>query len=143
MSIITKEVKEQIESDISIDRFNLIDESARTPILLSKYLILCIDEKKKLRKLKKKYYFLYKEKRLYYLGQSEDEVYKNNPLDKKVLRQDVDIWLNSDDELQKLNDIISDQELIIDFLERIIKEIERRTFTIKNIQEIVKWESGS
>jgi hypothetical protein len=142
MSIITKEVKEQIESDISIDRFNLINESSRTPILLSKYLILCIDEKKKLRKLKNKYYFLYKEKRLYYLGQSEDEVYKNNPLDKKVLRQDIDIWLNSDSELQKLNDLISDQESVIEFLEKIIKEIERRTFTIKNIQEIIKWESG-
>lgn len=142
MSIINKEIKDQIDSDISIDRFNLIEESGRTPQLLSKYLVLCMSEKKKLKKLRNKYYLLYKEKRSYYLGQSEDEIYEDNPLDKKVLRQDVEIWLNSDLDLQNLTDHINERELVIDLLEKIIKEIERRSYTIKNMQEMIRYESG-
>lgn len=140
--IITPEVKKAIEEDIAIDRFNLVDESARTPQLLSRYLLLYSEEKNKAQYYRMKYFKRYRERKDYYLGQADDEVYEKEPLDRKIIRQDVNDWLNADNELCALQAKLKLQESIVEYLERIVKEIERRTFTIKNMQEFIKFEAG-
>ena len=70
-----EEIRSVIENDLKIDRFNLVDESARTPNLFSKYLNIYIEEKLKLRTYKRKYYTLYKQRREYYMGTAEDDKY--------------------------------------------------------------------
>lgn len=137
-----EEIKEAIRLDLQIDRFNLVDETARTPLLFSKYLNLFLDEKFKLRKLKRKSSELFLNRREYYMGQQDEDKYIQEPWDKKVLRQDVDIYLGADSKIQDLQDRISFQESVVDMLERTLKEIGGRNYQIKNMIEIIRFESG-
>lgn len=137
-----EEIRSVIENDLKIDRFNLVDESARTPNLFSKYLNIYIEEKLKLRTYKRKYYALYKQRREYYMGTAEDDKYISEPFDRKVLRQDVDIFLDADGKLQDLQDRLVFQEAVVEILERTLKEINQRTYTIRNMQDMLKLEAG-
>ena len=56
--------------------------------------------------LKKKTEFdlkvLYKDKWKYYTGKASSEVYKENPFDHKVLKNDLGIFLESDEDLSRI-----------------------------------------
>ena len=138
-----EEIRDAIAADLKIDRFNLIDETSRTPQLFSKYLAIYMDEKLKLRRFKRKYYEMYVDRREFYMGQKSDDIYNNEPWDKKVLRQDVDIYLDADPKLQDLTDKISFQEAIVDMLERTLKEITGRNYQIKSMVDLIRFESGA
>jgi len=138
-----EEIKEAIAADLKIDRFNLVDETSRTPQLFSKYLSIYTDEKLKLRMLKRKSFQMYADRREFYMGQKPDDKYVEEPWDKKVLRQDVDIYLDADSKLQDLMDKISYQETIVEMLERTLKEISGRNYQIKNMVDIIRFESGA
>ena len=47
------------------------------------------------------YRVLYRKKWEYYSGKSDPEVYRDNPFDHKILKQDLPIYLESDEELIK------------------------------------------
>lgn len=136
-----EEIKAAIEADLKIDRFNLVDESARTPNLFSKYIQIYTDEKIRLRMLQRKYSESYIQRREFYAGNGGDK-YKEEPFDRKVIRQDLDIWLDADSKIQDLKDRLTLQEVIIDILERTLKEINQRSYTIRNMTEMIKFESG-
>lgn len=138
-----EEIRDAISTDLKIDRFNLVDEASRTPQLFSKYLSIYMEEKMKLRKLKRKSYELYVDRREFYLGHKTDDKYVEEPWDKTVLRQDVSIYLDADSKVQDLNDRIVFQEAIVDMLERTLKEINNRNYTIKSMIDVIRFESGA
>jgi hypothetical protein len=138
-----EEIRDAIASDLKIDRFNLVDEASRTPQLFSKYLSIYMEEKMKLRKLKRKSYELYVDRREFYLGHKTHDKYVEEPWDKTVLRQDVSIYLDADSKVQDLNDRIVFQEAIVDMLERTLKEINNRNYTIKSMIDVIRFESGA
>ena len=86
---------------------------------------------------------LNREKWEYYTGKSDPSVYKDKPFDIKVLRADVHIYINSDDELQKIQAKVVYQEAIVYYLEQILKIITNRSFTIKNAIEWRRFTSGA
>ena len=45
------------------------------------------------------YRVLYRKKWEYYGGKSDPEVYRDNPFDHKILKQDIPLYLESDEEL--------------------------------------------
>jgi hypothetical protein len=130
------------EEDSKIDPDNLHQESLKIPSLHSKYykiynnIIL-------LKKMEEnKYKILKKEKWLYYSGKAEPEVYKNNPFDHKVLKPDIDKYMDADSDLIKVISKIEYYQIMISYLDGILKTILNRTYQIKNAIEYMKFTAG-
>jgi hypothetical protein len=78
----------------------------------------------------------------YYTGKANPEVYKEQPFDLKVLKADVGIYLDSDGDLQQLSQRMAYTKQIIEYLERILKEINNRNWNIRNTIEWKKFLHG-
>ena len=99
-----------------------------------------------LKRLKQEYKSLYKTKWEYYLGIMDYDTMKElgwEPISLKILKQDVDIYLDSDKDLQAISSKIAIQEEKSSFLESIIKTITTRNYTIKNYIDFEKFQVGA
>ena len=83
------------EQDLKIEDTELDRESLRTPYLYDKYLKMYITSGLETTKIQKKYDALKLEKFEYYTGKADPEVYKENPKGIKVLKGDLDLYLNA------------------------------------------------
>lgn len=137
-----EEIHRMASEDLKIDRFNLVNEATRTPVILSKYLEIYRNEKAMLHTLTSKFSVLKKDKWEYYSGKASPEVYEQHPFDKKILRQDVDIYLESDEEIINLSNKINIQKEKCFYLEKILRGIEQREFSIKNAITMIKFDAG-
>jgi hypothetical protein len=93
-------------NDSIIDETNLVGESKRIPQLHSKYYNLFYREVLRVKKLKAEYKDLESRKRDYYDGSMAEEDLKDNgwkPYQKKVLRNEVDKYIQSDKDIIKLS----------------------------------------
>ena len=123
------------DEDSKLDVDNLHTESTKIPSLHAKYykiynkiLLLKKMEENKLK-------ILNKEKWQYYTGKANPEVYIDKPFDHKVLRQDVDKYLESDEDLIKAKTKIDYFQVMLNYLDSILKNINNRTYQIKNAIE--------
>lgn len=126
------EIKVQAAIDLSIKKDDLVQSSVDGPILYCRYLNEYTDAKDALSKLEIQYKKLYKEKWLYYNGKSTAEVYKEKPFNLKVLKTDIGVFLDSDQELIDQNYKISYMKEKIFFITKILEELSRRSFIISN-----------
>ena len=85
---------------------------------------------------------LTREKWEYYTGKADPSVYQAKPFNIKLLKQDVDKYLKSDDEIIKLEQKVTYISSIVDYLDRTIKLISNRGFQIKNAIDWQKFTSG-
>ena len=120
------------EEDSKIDEDNLHTESTRIPSLHAKYYKI-LNNVLLLKKLEEnKFKQLKKEKWQYYTGKADPEVYIEKPFDHKVLRQDVDKYMDADDDLIKVLNKIDYFQVMLSYLDSILKTINNRTYQIKN-----------
>ena len=84
-----------------------------------------------------------REKWEYYTGKAPAEVYATKPFDLKIMRTDLDKYLDSDIDLQRAKQKVDYLETVIDFLDRTIRGISNRGFTIKNAIDWRKFTSGA
>lgn len=136
------EIQTLWEEDCKIDPDNLHQESIKIPSLHSKYykiynnIIL-------LKKLEEnKFKVLKKEKWLYYSGKSEPEVYKENPFDHKVLKPDLEKYMDADEDIMKSLSKIEYYQTMLNYLDSILKTILNRTYQIKNSIEFMRFTAG-
>jgi hypothetical protein len=130
------------EEDSKIDPDNLHQESLKIPSLHSKYYKI-YNNITLLKKMEEnKYKILKKEKWLYYSGKAEPEVYKNNPFDHKVLKPDLDKYMDADPDLIKVVSKIEYYQMMINYLDGILKTILNRTYQIKNAIEYMRFTAG-
>ena len=136
------EIQSLWDEDSKLDPDNLHTESTGIPALHAKYykilnrmLLLKKSEENKFKVLKK-------EKWQYYTGKADPEVYIDKPFDHKVLRQDVDKYMDSDPELIKQLSKVEYYQVMINYLDSILKNINNRTFQIKNAIEWQKFIRG-
>ena len=129
------EIQSLWSEDSKLDPDNLHTESTNIPSLHAKYyrilnriILLKKSEENKFKMLKK-------EKWQYYTGKADPEVYIDKPFDHKVLRQDVDKYMDSDPELIKQLSKVEYYQVMIDYLDSILKNINNRTYQIKNAIE--------
>lgn len=137
-----EELSLMVKEDLKIDRFSLANESTRTPNILAKYLEIYRNEKMILHTLNSKFAILQKEKWEYYSGKAQPEEYEQKPFDKKILRQDLSIYLESDEEILSLANKISLQKEKTFYLEKVLRGIEQREFSIKNCITMIKFDAG-
>ena len=135
-------LQNQVDVDLKIDDTELDLESIRTPQLHNKYLKLFTKYSLQLKKVKDDYDGLYKFKWEYYTGKSTMEVYQAEPFDLKVLKADVHIYLNADAELQKLGQRQEYLNVVVVYVERVLREINNRNWNIRNTIEWKKFLHG-
>ena len=137
-----EELYKEVERDLKIDDTELDMESIRTPQIHNKYLKYFTQQSLQYKKLNDDYKVLYCIKWEYYTGKANPEVYREKPFDLKVLKADVGIYLESDGELQQLSQRMAYAKQIIEYLERILKEINNRNWNIRNTIEWKKFLHG-
>ena len=135
-------LQKQVDVDLKLDDTELDLESIRTPQLHNKYLKLFTKHSLQLKKAKDDYDGLYKEKWEYYTGKASPDTYREKPFDIKVLRADIGIYIDSDIDLQQLSQKVAYTKQIADYLERILREINNRNWTIRNTIEWKKFLHG-
>ena len=128
-------LQNQADVDLKIDDTELDLESIRTPQLHNKYLKLFTKYSLQLKKVKDDYDGLYKFKWEYYTGKATMQVYQAEPFDLKVLKSDVHIYLNADEELQKLGQRQEYLNVVVVYIERVLREINNRNWNIRNTIE--------
>ena len=136
------ELYSEIERDLKIDDTELDLESIRTPQLHNKYLKMYTTHSLQLKRLQDEYKILYRVKWEYYTGKASPETYKEKPFDIKVLKADVGIYIDADTDLQQLSQRVTYAKQITDYLERILREINNRNWTIRNTIEWKKFLHG-
>ena len=137
-----EELYKEVERDLKIDDTELDLESIRTPQIHNKYLKYFTQQSLQYKKLQDDYKVMYRMKWEYYTGKANPEVYKEQPFDLKVLKADVGIYLDSDGDLQQLSQRMAYTKQIIEYLERILKEINNRNWNIRNTIEWKKFLHG-
>ena len=139
-------IKKMVEQDMKIDDLNLDLESLRTPQLHGKYLNILHDESMILHKNIIEQKELKRLKWEYYLGKLDQETLKERgwqPFGLKILRTDVDVYLESDKDLLRLEARIAYLREKVKFLESVLQGIGRRGWDIKSAIEWKKFMSGA
>tara|TARA_B100001173_G_scaffold53885_1_gene44726 strand:- start:4024 stop:4455 length:432 start_codon:yes stop_codon:yes gene_type:complete len=85
---------------------------------------------------------MYREKWEYYGGKADAKVYAAKPFDLKVLKTDLQMYINSDEDILNLQGKIAYFESIIKYIDGIIKSIDNRGWDIRNATEWKKFEAG-
>jgi len=137
-----EDIRDIVVVDLKIDRYKLAEESLRTPVILARYLDIYRGEKQTLHQLTGKMNILKKEKRLYYSGKADPAVYEEKPFDLRILKQELDLYIEYDEDVINLTYKISMQKEKCFYLEKVIKGIEQREFSVKNAITVIKFESG-
>ena len=141
----TDDISELWSKDSKIDETNLMGESKRIPELHSKYYNLYYKEALKVKKLRYDYKELEMAKREWIDGSMAEEDLREfgwKPFQKKVIRQDMDKYIQSDKDIINLSLKIDYHSVRANYLEDIVKTIHSRNFIIKNIIDIMKFQAG-
>ncbi len=143
MSIDLETIQSMWERDSKIDIDNLHTESLNIPVLHSKYFNLynnilllrkrCEQQKKNIRH----------ERYEYYAGKADPEVYIENPFPKKIRDKDtLQKYLDADEKLSQTSLKVEYYDVMLSYIEDILKMIHNRTYQIKNSIEYMRFQSG-
>jgi hypothetical protein len=131
--------------DCVIDETNLVGEARRIPQMHSKYYNLYYKEVLRVKKLKSDYTSMHMLKREYYDGSMSEEELKRNgwrPYQLKVLRADLDKYIQADKDVIKMSLTIDFHTANANYLEDIIKTLHSRNFIIKSMIDVLKFQAG-
>ena len=137
-----EELQQSVDKDFKLDDTELDTESTKIPLLHNKYLQHYNKFSLLLKKAEQDHKSLVREKWEYYTGKADPAVYQEKPFNLKVLRQDVDKYIKSDPDVNKLEQKVTYIQTTVNYLERTLKLISNRTFTIKNAVDWKKFTSG-
>ena len=138
-------IREMVAKDISIDKTELGDESARIPQLHNKYLNVFHDERLILHKMSADYKILRKNKWEWMTGKMSQESLdslKWQPFQLRVMRQDLGLYLDTDSDLTEQESKIALQTEKVEYLESLLKGISQRHWVIRNSIEWRKFTQG-
>ena len=140
-----EEIQELWNRDREIDISELATESIRIPQIHDKYLKIYVDEKIKLRKLQLNLAKISKMKSDYYSGRMSQEELDRlewQPFLVKVLKGEVNSYIESDDDIIKLKETIALMEEKINYIDSVIRMINNRGFQIKSAIDWIKYKDG-
>ncbi len=140
-----EELQAEIEKDLSFDDTQLDTESLRIPQLHNKYLKHLYSEKLILKKLKIDLGEQTRLKYEYYTGKLDENTLKNlgwEPFQLRVLKNDVEMYLEGDKDLNKIRGRIQLQEERVDYIEATVKSISNRGWLIRNAIDWKKFLGG-
>ena len=127
--------------DAQIDQDNLHDEAAKIPSLHAKY----FDLYNNIKLLRERSITVDNKIRLerwnYYSGKSDPEVYQAEPFPFKVREKDaLKRYMDADEKVQQSTLKIKYYDVMLTYLEDIIKQVGNRSYQLKNI---IDWQQLS
>ncbi len=136
---------EMWSEDSHIDPFNLGNESIAIPNIHNKYYKVFLTEKSQLFKLEKEYKQLRLSKYEFYTQGPSREQHKDWDLPPigKILKSDVNTYLDADPEISALDIKLKIQNEKVAFVESIIKSLKDRGFQIKSAIDYERFKTGS
>ena len=140
-----EEIQKLWTRDCPIDETELSQESVKIPQLHNKYLILYSNEKLRLKTQRFEHSKLVKLKKEYFGGrmsQEELEAVDWEPFQYKLLKADVEQYVDADDNVIESKKILALQEEKVDYLEAIVKGLSTRGYLIKNAIDWKRFTEG-
>ena len=131
--------------DCEMDETELSHESIKIPQLHNKYLIFYSNEKLKFKEIKYLFAGLIKRKRDYYSGRmtaKELEMADWEPFQLKLLKADVQEYIDADDNVIESKKLLALQEEKVNYLESIVKSLTTRGHLIKNAIDWKRFTEG-
>ena len=129
--------------DAKIDPDNLHEESLKIPQLHSKYYTIYNTITLLRERAREQYAKVRLEIYNYYTGKATAEVYAEEPFPYKVREKDaIQRHLEADDRMNKVDMKIKYYDIMLKFLEEIIRAVSNRTYQIKNAIEWNKFQAG-
>lgn len=139
------EIYDMFEKDSKFDRTELGDESLKIAALHGKYFRIFSEERLRLKKMEADYKKLNLLKHQHYMGTLSQEQYQQlqwEPFSLRVLKQDIPIYLEGDEDLSDANLKIEYQKEKINALEGMIRHLNARGFQIKAAIDWEKFKAG-
>ena len=136
------ELKLQVKKDLEVDDETLDKESYKNQELYAKYLDHKTNFELLLYRAKGDYKVLYREKWEYYGGKADAKIYATKPFDLKVLKTDLHVYIESDEDIIKSEHKVAYLESVIKYIDGILKSISNRQWDIKNAISWRQFESG-
>jgi predicted metal-dependent hydrolase len=138
-----EQIQEMWERDSVIDPDNLHDESLKIPQLHSKYYTLHNTITLLREKARETFNRVKLERYNYYTGKAPAEVYEEEPFPYKVRdKEALQRHMEADEKLSKLELKMKYYDIMLKFLEEIIKTVSNRTYQIKNAIEFMRFQAG-
>ena len=139
------QIIEEWRKDSSIDSTELGKESLKIPQLHSKYMKIYFEERQKLRgyEFKKKEIALKKYE--YFNGRMSREELEEagwEPFVKKLMKNEIDMYIDSDSDITNVNVRLTAQSEKIDFLVEVLKNLNQRNYQIKNAIDWNRFTNG-
>ena len=136
------ELKEQVVKDLKVNDERLDTESLKNQELYTKYLNIKSNFELLMYKAKSDYKILYRQKWEYYGGKADAKIYETNPFDLKVLKSDLSVYIESDEEIIAIENKIVYLETVIKYVDGVLKSIASRGWDIKNAIQWKSFEAG-
>ena len=138
-----EQIQEMWDKDSKIDPDNLHDESLKIPQLHSKYYTIYNTITLMREKARSQYSKVRLERYNYYTGKAPAEAYIEEPFPYKVREKDaIQRHLEADDKMNKVDMKIKYYDIMLKFLEEVIRAVSNRTYQIKNAIEWNKFQAG-
>lgn len=131
------------EEDSKIDRYNIAEESIKTPRLHQKYLNLLKQTNVQISRLKRKKDKMFLDKSLFYNGKGDPDEYREKNFHLKVQKSDLDVYIKADDEYAKLLEKLAEYESLKELLTSILWSIRDRKDYLKTALEWDRFTSGN
>jgi hypothetical protein len=133
----------EADKDLKINDTELDLESLKTPQLHNKYMKHYTKFKLLLTRTEDELRTMKRDKWEYYTGKADPSVYQAKPFDLKIMRTDIDKYLEADEDIQRLSQKVAYLITVVDFLDKTLRVIVNRTYTIKNAIEWRRFTSGA
>ena len=85
---------------------------------------------------------LWRNKWEYYGGKADAKIYETKPFDLKVLKSDLSIYIESDEDIIKIENKIVYLEVVVKYVDGVLKSISARGWDIKNAIQWKNFEAG-
>ena len=129
------------EKDSQIDIVKLHEEAAKIPSLHAKYWDVYNSLKLLKEKAQTQECNIKLERHNYYTGKSDPEVYQAEPFPYKIREKDaVKRYMDADDRVQTIVLKIKYYDVMLSYLEDIVRQINNRSYQLKNI---IDWQQLS
>lgn len=141
-----EDIVSEWDKDCKVDETELGEEAVKIPKLHNKYLKMFMGERVALFKMKAENKKIRKGLLEYYLGEldrTELAELGREQFYKKLLKNEVDTYIESDDLYIESTLKVAMQEEKVDYIEAIIKSLNNRGFQIKSAIDWYKFTSGS
>ena len=131
------------EKDSKIDIDNLHTESLNIPVLHSKYYDIYNNLMLLRKKAEQQKKNVRHERYEYYSGKADPDVYVKDPFPKKIRDKDtMQKYLDADERLSGISLKIEYYDVMLRYIEEILKQIGNRKYQIKNSIEFMRFSSG-